>query len=144
MNYEELAKQFLNNSYRYRNCGHQKKFDDNLHGEAFTMLYIYKEGGNVLPSDISNEMNISSARVAFMLNNLENKGLISRKIDSNDRRKILVTLTTEGLAYAQIHNDNVTNHTIKMLTLLGEHDAKELVRIIGKLVDICPKIINKE
>lgn len=144
MDYEELARQFLHNSYRYRIRGHQKKIDDNMQGETFAVTYIYKQGGPVLPSDISNEMNISSARVAVMLNNLENKGFVTRRIDRSDRRRILVELTRDGTEFVQEHNKTVMQYTVKILKLLGDCDAKELVRIIGRLADLGPEIANKK
>lgn len=144
MDYEELAKQFLHNSYQYRSRGHQKRFDDSMHGETFAMSYIFRQGGTVLPSDISSEMNISSARVAAMLNNLENKGLITREIDKSDRRRVLVELTQDGIEFAKNHNKTVVNYTIRTLKLLGEHDAKELVRIIGRLSELSPEMINNK
>ena len=140
MDYNELAKQFLHNSYQLRSRSHQKKIDETMQGETFALLYILTRGGIVLPSEISNEMNISSARVAAILNNLENKGLIKRNIDKRDRRKILVSLTQEGIALAEKHNEMVNNMTARMLELLGEYDAKEFVRIIGRLAQLAPKI----
>lgn len=144
MDYGELAKQFLHNSYQYRSRAHQKRFDDNMHGEAFAMSYIFRQGGTVLPSDISNEMNISSARVAVMLNNLESKGFLTRQIDNSDRRRILVELTQDGIEFAKKHNKTVINYIVRILKLLGEHDAKELVRIIGRLAKLWPEIRNNE
>lgn len=144
MDYIELAKQFLNHSYQFKNRGHQKKIDETMQGETFVLLYILRQGDIVLPSEISNEMNISSARVAAILNNLENKGLITRRIDKSDRRKILVDLTQEGIESAEKHNQMVLNMTARMLELLGEHDAKELVRIMGRLAELAPKIIQGE
>lgn len=139
MDYTELAKQFLHNSYQLRNHGHQKKISESMKGEMFAILYILRQGGIVLPSEISNEMNISSARVAAILNNLENKGFITRQIDKSDRRKILVDLTQKGMALAEKHNQMVVNITARMLELLGEHDARELVRIIGRLSELAPE-----
>ncbi|NLK22290.1 MAG: MarR family transcriptional regulator [Epulopiscium sp.] len=98
----------------------------------------------MLPSDISNEMNISSARVAAMLNNLENKGLITREIDKSDRRRILVELTQDGIEFTKDRNKTVVNYTVRILKLLGEHDAKELVRIVGRLSELGPEIVNNK
>jgi len=140
MDYAELAKQFLHNSYQFRSRGHQKKIDETMHGETFTMSYILRQGGIVLPSEISSEMNISSARVAVILNNLENKGFITRQIDKSDRRKVLVSLTQEGVEFTEEHNKTVINSTARMLEALGEYDAKELVRIMGRLSGWGPKL----
>ncbi len=142
MDYTELAKQFLHGSYQLRSRGHQKKIDNTMQGETFVLLYILRQDDVVMPSEISNVMNISSARVAAILNNLEDKGFITRHIDKKDRRKILVELTQEGIEMAEMHNERVINITARMLELLGEHDAKEMVRIIVKLAELAPQITN--
>ena len=53
----------------------------------FVLTYISKHGGSVIPSEISNEMGISTARIAAALGSLESKGLITRRIDERDRRR---------------------------------------------------------
>lgn len=142
MDYRELARQFLHDSYQFRKHGMQRKIDETMQGEAFAILYILRQDGIVLPSEISNEMNISSARVAAMLNSLEGKGLISRQIDKSDRRRILVDLTQAGRELAEKHHQYVVNATVRMLEMLGEHDAGELVRIMGRLAGLASKIIE--
>jgi DNA-binding MarR family transcriptional regulator len=64
---------------------------------------------------------------------LEKKGLITRKIDPNNRSKIIIEITAEGEAVAKEENKIALESTVKMLEYLGEHDAKEYVRIIKKL-----------
>jgi DNA-binding MarR family transcriptional regulator len=81
-------------------------------------------------------MNVSSARIAQALNSIEKKGWITREIDSADRRKILVTLTSEGQKVAKERMQAITDLATKMLTRLGEHDAQEYVRIMGRLIAI--------
>lgn len=142
MNYEELAKEFLHSSYQFRSHGHQKKIDGTMQGEIFATSYILRQGGMVLPSEISGEMNISSARVAAILNNLEVKGFVTRQIDKSDRRRILVSLTQEGTEFAEKHNKMVLKSTAMMLESLGEYDAKELVRIMGRLSELGPEIVK--
>lgn len=138
MDYTELAKQFLYYLGQFQSHGHQRRIDETLRGEIFVLLYIFKKGDNVLPGDISNKMNISSARVAAILNNLENKGFISRQIDKSDRRRILVHLTPEGIELAEKRNKMTVNTAARTLELLGEQDAKELVRIMGRLAKLIP------
>jgi len=144
MNYEELADRFLRHTFQCRKYGHQKLIDEIMQGETFAILFISRQGGIVLPSEISSEMNISSARVAAMLNNLENKGLITRQIDKDDRRRVLVDLTAEGEELAEKHNQMVVGGTARMLEMLGEHDSKELVRITEKLAKLAPEILYNE
>lgn len=139
MDYTELAAELLKKMQMLRKAKPQKNINEALQGESFALLYIALHGGDVLPGEISNEMEVSSARVATALNNLENKGLITRRIDKSDRRKILVSLTQEGKEIALKHHQEVLENAAKMLHLLGEHDAKEYVRITGRLAEIVPE-----
>ncbi len=142
MDYIDLATQFLENLFKLKRHGHQKKFNECMQGEAMAILYILRRKNIVMPSDISNDMKISSARVAAMLNSLESKGYITRQMDKSDRRKILVDLTQEGKELAEKHSKAIAVHTAHMLETLGEHDALELVRIVKKLANINSKAIT--
>lgn len=139
MDYLDLAKQFLNCLFQFKKHGHRKEISENMQGETLAILYLLERKNIALPSEMSSEMNISSARVAAMLNSLENKELVTRQIDTTDRRKILVSLTEKGKKLAEEHGKKVEGHTAKMLELLGEHDATELVRITAKLVTLSSK-----
>lgn len=139
MDYTTLAHEFMKNMGQLRKRNAQKQLSDSMHGEAFVLFYISHHEGNVIPSEISNEMGISSARVAATLNSLESKGMIIRKIDVSDRRRILVELTPAGKEQVDKHFQMIMNITMNMLTFLGEHDAKEYVRIIGRLAEKSPE-----
>ena len=139
MNYTELAMEFLKKMQVFHKARPHRNINEAFQGEAFVLHFIFLHGGDVLPGEISNEMDVSSARVAAALNSLENKGLITRQIDKSDRRKILVRLTQEGELLAEKHHQAVVEDAANMLTLLGEHDAKEYVRIISRLAEIIPQ-----
>ncbi len=49
-----------------------------------------------MPSDIARYTTTSTARIATILNNLEDKKMITREISREDRRKILVGITDKG------------------------------------------------
>lgn len=137
MDYNELALELLQNMQKMKNhAGPQKHIDEAMRGEHFVLQFIAFRKGNVLPSEISVEMGISSARIAATLKGLERKGLITRQIDTSDRRRILVNLTPQGEALAEEHYQKAVERTTKLLSLLGEHDAREYVRIIGRLAEL--------
>ncbi len=136
MDYIKLAEEFFQKSYQMKKNNHQQMLDESLQGEIFTLLYLKVKNDYALPKEISEEMNISSARVASILNSLEEKALIKREIDKSDRRRILVTLTDLGKERALLHEEKVIGLIAKMLELLGEDDAKELLRITSRIVDL--------
>lgn len=144
MDYMELAKEFLYNMFLFRNSKPQKNISGSMQGETFVLQYISLQNGNVVPGEISGTMDISSARIAATLNSLEKKGLITRRIDTADRRRILIGLTEAGEAAALRQHESVTQDAARMLSLLGEHDAKEFVRIIGRLAEALPNFEKGE
>lgn len=142
MDYRKLAEDFFYKSYQLKKNHHQQMLDESLQGEIFTLLYINERKTQVLPSQISEEMSISTARVASILNNLENKGYIDRQIDREDRRRILVNLTENGQVQADKHHDMVIGLTARMLELLGEEDALDFVRITGKIAELAHQVVE--
>jgi len=136
MDYNKLAAELVGNLRALSRAGPQRAIDDVLHGEAFILIYIQNRDGDVLPGEISAIMDVSSARVAAALNSMEKKGLITRRIDDNDRRKILVGITEKGREQAEKYQATVTGIAANVLELLGENDAKEYIRITGRLVNM--------
>jgi Transcriptional regulators len=139
MNFEALAIEFMETMHQMRKRKTQKQLNDSMKGESFVLLYISRHEGNVIPSDISNEMGISSARIAATLNSLEGKGLIVRRIDEQDRRRILIDLTEAGRNHVQDHHKMIMGITTNMFRYLGEEDAKEFIRIMKRLADKGPE-----
>jgi DNA-binding MarR family transcriptional regulator len=139
LDYTDLAHEFMGIMYQLRKRSAQKQISDSMHGETFVLHYISQHEGNVIPSEISNEVGISTARVAATLNGLESKGLITRKIDVSDRRRILVEMTPAGKEQVEKHFQMIMNTTTNMLRYLGEDDAKEYIRIMRKLSEKNPE-----
>lgn len=139
MDYESLAHEYMEVMHHMHGRNAQKRFNDSLHGEHFVLSYISKHEGNVIPSDISNAMGATSARIAAALNSLEKKGLILRRIDAEDRRRILIDLTDAGRERVHKQNQMMMSFVTNMLQYLGEDDAKEYIRIMKKLADRNPE-----
>ena len=137
MDYTDLSREFLKIIFRFYRVKQQKLLNSAMQGEAFALLYIAQHDDEVVPSDVENEMCISSARTAAVLNGLENKKLITRRIDSNDRRRTILKLTPEGEEQAAKSTDQLLDLGNKMLEFLGENDAGEYVRIMGRLAGWC-------
>ena len=136
MDYEKMAEEFLQKMFLFRKFKPHQQISESVHGEAFALQYITLHEDNVIPSEISEVMSISAARIAATLNSLENKGYITRKIDVNDRRRILIGLTSKGREQSEKYRKMIVEIAEKMLRLLGEHDAKEYIRITGKLAEL--------
>jgi len=139
MDYDTLTGEFIRNMQSLQVAIRKGHIPDNIQGEMFVLIFIKERHGKIIPSDISDAIGVSSARVAAALNSLEKKGLITRRIDSDDRRRIIVELTPEGMVLAEEHKKMQMENIRAMLTLLGEEDSAELVRIIGRLSEVVSK-----
>ncbi len=106
-------------------------------GEARILHCIeaYKDK-ELLPSDLSGMLSLSTARIASVLNSLEKKGLVKREMSSTDRRKILVTITAEGERVVAEKHVKIYQKISHLADELGEDDAKELSRLLGRIVEI--------
>ena len=135
MEYMSLAVELLDKMQALQRAKPQKNILEAIQGEGFVLRYIASRDCDVLPGDICGGMNVSSARIAQTLNNIEKKGWITRRIDTNDRRRIIISLTPEGKNAAETHYQEVLRVAVNMLDMLGERDATEYVRIMGRLAD---------
>lgn len=134
MDYMEMSKQFVEKASMLHKIVAHQKIIEATRGEAYIFQYIAKHDGDVIPGQISSEMNISSARIAAILNSLENKGLITRHIDRDDRRRTIIRLTPSGEAESKKYMRALLESVAKMLERLGEDDSREYIRIISRLV----------
>lgn len=135
MDYKSLAAELIKQTRRLHHSKPQKSLGQAIRGQAYILGYIAQHGGEALPSDISETMQVSSARIAQALNSIEDKGWITRETDPKDRRRTLVRLTPEGRVVAQEHQQAILENVTQALSLLGETDAKNYVKLTKKLAD---------
>lgn len=136
MDYRKLAGELVQTMYMVSKGKPQRRMNDCMRGEGFVLQYVIFRGEPVQPNEITGFMNISSARTAAALNNLERKGLLTRRIDSGDRRRIQVELTDEGKKIAEAQRNDMLDHMTRLVERLGEQDATEFVRIMGRVADL--------
>lgn len=137
MDYKELSYEFLQMMYKHYQIKAQQKFSNAVHGEAFALQYIAQHDDAAVPSDIENAMSVSSARIATLLGRLEDKGWITRRIDPKDRRRTILKLTSKGEEKAKKSEQELLSLVTKMLEYLGEEDARNYMRIVGKISSMC-------
>lgn len=135
--YVDLARQFVRQNWGMGHKGPVEQAGKFVRGEAATLGYLANVSDEVTPGDLAHEFAISTARVASLLNGLERKGFIAREQSSEDRRKVIVSITDEGRDVLREKHDQGIHRLATMLEALGEHDARELVRISARVRDIC-------
>ena len=144
MDYEQLAGELMQKMFLMGNARPNMDIAESMRGEMIVLQYIIRRGCPVKPSEISRAIQRTTARVAATLNGLEKKGLITREIDEGDRRRILVKLTPAGRATVEERHREVMCMVSQMLSMLGEEDAREYVRLTGRLADIATEMAPKK
>ena len=105
-------------------------------GEVGVMRCLYLKSEAMSAGELSRVMDIGSGGVANLLNSLEKKGYITRKMNPTDRRGIMVSLSESGYQLAEAKEQEALDMTIGLLTRLGKEDTAELIRIYQKMLDI--------
>lgn len=92
-------------------------------GEHFVLNYLLTHRHQAHPVDLSRGLVVSTARIAALLNRMEDKGLISRLPDPLNNRQVIVTLSPQGLEAIQTFRSQVIRSAAQMLADLGPEDA---------------------
>lgn len=102
-------------------------------GEMAVIFALHRAGEPLTSGALSQCTHLSSARVANVLRALEGKGLIERTHSSEDRRQVLVSITSVGEAELARRREHFEQHTAQFLSKLGQHDTHEALRIINRI-----------
>ena len=136
MTYTELAQEL----FRLRTLEYEKGSDAKIAyastGENGVLYRLYiSETGEALAGDLARGMGLTSGRIANILKQLESKNYVVRSSGEKDRRKVYVALTGEGRAHIEeVYQGNLRDIET-YLEKLGEEDAKEYIRILGRLLE---------
>jgi len=85
-------------------------------------------------TEISSLLQITPAGVTHLINPLEEAGYIERLSDRNDRRIVLIGLTTKGTQIAEALISEVQENLIGSVNHLGEEDSKTLIRLMSAAI----------
>lgn len=133
MYYEALADELLHIRADLLRVPAQQKLSNMLRGELFVLNYLHDHDTIVHPKELSENLSVSTARIASLLKHMEEKNLIVRAPDSSDSRQIIVRLTEDGKKAIQTYREDVLAYLARTLESLGPDDAREYIRIQKKI-----------
>lgn len=82
---------------------------------------------------IREELRITMPGVSQIIKSLEKKGYVLRAVSQADRRRVDITLTSEGEALLLASEEKMRAKIEYLLDRLGERDALEMVRIFERV-----------
>lgn len=133
MDYMELAKELIDVQELLLQVPAKQKLSKLTVGSLFVLNYLAHHDNNVHPKELSEKMAVSSARIASLLNYLEEKKMVRRYVDSQDNRQIIVLLTELGRREIHRVRAEVLPDLCDMLERLGPEDAEAFIRIQKKI-----------
>jgi len=93
------------------------------------------EGSGVKPSVLAQKLNVTPGSITQTITSLEEKGLVERSIDKDDRRVVRVKITTKGNESLQNVKKAFTSAYEGLVNALGEEDCRQLASLLNKACD---------
>lgn len=137
---QELAKIMT----KYRHGGTFKKMEQSHQGEHMVIRFLERHEEATSPKHLAEKLNLSSARIAALLNSLEKKGLIERNMDPQDRRRVSVTLTVAGKEIARREKKKFQDRVVNSFTAMGEEHTQQFLELLNEFISYSGKECRKE
>ena len=134
MNYNEKAEEIFNS------LTNRKKFVDKMlsnisQGESGVLLYLLNND-SVSQSELSEKLNITMPRVAAIINTLQDKMLVIKKTDPNDKRKTIITMTEKGKKDILQKRKNAIIFIESIIKELTDEEIMQYISITKKIEEI--------
>ncbi len=101
------------------------------HPAQASCLWVLASNDGVSQTDLADLLRVSRPTITVMLQKMEASGLVERRPDEVDQRKIRIYLTDEGRKRARESHDALVNHLSATLGKLSEDDRRELKRLLA-------------
>ncbi|MBR2418873.1 MAG: MarR family transcriptional regulator [Clostridia bacterium] len=105
-------------------------------GENLMLAILMKMGGKATPGELMQYTECTAARLTAIAKSLETKGLVSRIQNAEDKRSTIIEMTAEGITRFMNLQKEAAESVFNLIEKLGERDAEEFVRLVGRLAEI--------
>lgn len=103
--------------------------------QQFNVLRILR-GQKGVPATLSvvqDRMITKMSNTTRLVDKLIKKGLVKKRINKQNKRKIDISITAEGLNFLNKIDTLIDSKEVEMVSSLTDKEATELVRLLGKL-----------
>lgn len=132
---KEIVKTFL--EFKKSKIHDMTGCPDLTHNESLVLFIIHgmAMNGKVSLSGLREKIRLAPSTVTPIINSLEEKELIERNIDKEDRRNIYLELSEKGKKFTEEAHRALTKNVSEFIDYMGEDDANEFVRLISKTTE---------
>lgn len=101
--------------------------------QCYTLLEIHK-ANQISMNELSDKMNLNSSTMTRVLDTLVRDGYIDRQKSAEDRRLVLVSLTSKGIQSADDLNDSVKSYYKKVIEGIPSGKLDDVLQSTGVLI----------
>ena len=101
--------------------------------QYLTLLALWNDGEPMSVGELGGRLRLDSGTLTPVLKRLEQAGLVTRRRDSDDERRVLVAVMTAGRDL----QDQVSDVPLRLVESLGldAAESRQLRRLLGSLLD---------
>lgn len=96
---------------------------------------IVRHLGSPSVGDIAVQLGVRKPTATNAVADLAERGYLEKRPGEVDRRRVLVTLTSKGVAVADLHDSTHRSYAERIVSIVGERDAGELSGLLERLLD---------
>jgi DNA-binding MarR family transcriptional regulator len=109
----------------------------NVSFPQFFLLAFLDQKEVLTMSAIAQKMGHTTAAASGLVARLENLGYVMRSIAREDRRKVMVCITSKGSALVRRIREEMVGNLMKILEHLAPDEQKAWLQIYSKIYDYC-------
>lgn len=104
------------------------------HGSGHRLLRVLKLEGSMSAKDLAQRLDIRPASLSESLDRLEEKEMIIRTQDENDKRKVIISLSGKALQKMAMRKEKRDELQEKLAIALTPEEQAEFIRLGNKLI----------
>lgn len=120
-----------------------KKFNNDNAGIGCMLKYLSDIDRPVSAGEISEFMNVSTARVSVLLKKMQEKNFIIRAICSEDARKLMISLSDGGRAECNRRQEKLIRTFSRIIDEVGMESMEEFISVAQKIKVVVTEEMKK-
>ena len=121
-----------------------QKLDVQSMGISNVLCFLMCADHEVTAGEISDYMNVSTARVAVLLKKMSDKGLIEKHADPSDARRVMVAITDSGKELFEEQQREILLYSGAVVDHFGVDKIKEFIESCRQIREIVDKVEQQE